>query len=139
MRTPGQARYNNRNWRNEETEDAWYLTANRHRLNDGSYCSTSLAIVPRNRTSHPVCEDNAKFLVASWNAADKLGLSAEQLNADAIGRLVEAAKRVVGPAKKEPIITWLPDGSPQVDAKDNCREFLANWCDLEDALKPFTK
>lgn len=90
-------------------------------------------------TEAAVMKDAAVTLRHYHDALSRLGVTMGQMESDAIGRLVEAAKRVVGPAKKEPVITWLPDGSPQVDAKDNCREFLENWCDLEDALKPFTK
>lgn len=68
---PGPWRYDGRNWRDEETETAWYVHGDPREDEaedeDERPCltETSVCIVPRNATSHPVCEDTARLISAA--------------------------------------------------------------------------
>lgn len=68
---------------------------------------------------------DADFIEAAWNAADRLGLTAEQLNAGAVEKLVEAATNA--------LLTL------NCVADDNCNPESCVVCGLRAALAPYTE
>jgi len=85
--TSGPWKYSNRNWRNEETESGWYITGDHHdsieENEDGQEVATptcvSVAIVPRNSTSHPICEANARLIALAPEMLEALREASELL------------------------------------------------------------
>jgi hypothetical protein len=72
MHTKGPWKYSRNNWRGEPSEVYWYITGDHREADededeDSEPCGTCVGIarVEGNRTSHPICEDNARLMAAS--------------------------------------------------------------------------
>lgn len=63
---------------------------------DAGYPGQVCSVFHANKSDFPqeVRNGNAAYLAAAWNAADRLGLTAEQLDAGVIERLVEVATEI---------------------------------------------
>lgn len=87
----GPWKYDGTNWRGEPTGDGWYVTGGHAADDEGRPHCTAVAIVPRNPTSHPVCERVAAH-VAAADPATVLALcdAADRLREVEAGRAAEA-------------------------------------------------
>lgn len=85
--TPGPWEYDDRNWRREKTETGWYVHGDisEEEGEGGEVRKTcvAVAIVPRNATSHPICEDNARLVAAAPDLL-AVALAYERWEADII-------------------------------------------------------
>lgn len=68
--TPAPWVADNLNWRNEESPFDRYVHGDRYEDEDGTICSTSVAVVLGNATSVAIQDSNAEFITLARNAFD---------------------------------------------------------------------
>lgn len=84
-RVPTPYYYSRTNWRGETSEHDWYIVGDvqeeDEQDDDGRrhITETSVAIVPGNATSHPVCEHTAAFLCHAANCHESLLMALENI------------------------------------------------------------